>query len=168
MSLRHVAVPPARPPCAAAGLHTWRLLPAGAQCISDLCDHPAASVGLSLARGSVSCVSKAAVSAPGARRSESAPSRGLRRLPHLPLLCLPLLQLESAPASRLDCCVKIRRNEAPRSRGLAPGSSTVSQLQFCSVYVGQKNKKKRGWIHILFLFHVLCFRHWSCGSRGPS
>lgn len=74
------------------------------------------------------------------------------RLPHLPLVRLPLLQQGSA-WSHLGCCEKIRWKEAPRGCGLAPASSTLSQLQFRSVYVGQKTKKP-GWAHILFLLPV--------------
>lgn len=65
------------------------------------------------------------------------------RVPHLPLVRLPLLQQGSA-WSRLGCCEKIRWEEAPQGCGLAPGSSTLSQLQFCSVYVGQKPKNQDG------------------------
>lgn len=52
------------------------LLAAGARGVSDLSDRPAASAGLSLARGSVSCVSKAAVSTPGGQAATERAEQG--------------------------------------------------------------------------------------------
>lgn len=82
-------------------------------------------------------------------------------------LCPPLLQLGSALASRLD---SVRKSGEMRSRGAVdwhldlPPSASCSSAQCTWV----KKTKKRGCIHILFLFHGLGFHHQSRGSRGPS
>lgn len=125
-------------------------------CALGLCNHPAASVGLllpealSLVSPKLQAPHLGQEGLPDAGRGQqsvwagagSAVQGAQGRLPHLPLVRLPLLQQGSA-WSRLGCCEKIGWKEAPRGCGLAPGSSTLSQLQFCSVYVGQKNQKTR-------------------------
>lgn len=45
-----------------------------------------------------------------------------------------------------------------------PPSACCSFAQFTWV----KKNIKQGWVNILFLFHILSFNDWSCGSWGPS
>lgn len=86
-------------------------------------------------------------------RDQRVPGRGLSLLPRRPLACLPLLQQEPAWPLVL---VAVRKSGEMRPSG----AEDWPQLQFCSIYVGQKKQtKKQGWVHILFLFHVLCSNH---------
>lgn len=168
----------AYPPNTVACLDARPLFPARVQHASDLCSWPvqlrSSLRGSRPARGSAvsgpgpeglaeparwAAVCRGWSSAPGARRAQGVPSRGAWALASPPASAAsPSLAAGIRVACCLGCCVTIRQNEAQGACGLAPGSFTVSQQQFCSVYVGQKNKKQ-GWLNILFLFHVLSFQH---------